>query len=115
MSVQAVIFDFGGVITSSPFEAFARYERERGLPADFIRRINAADPHANAWARFERAEIDAVFGRPLTVEPMEWPRGSAVIADTTKTIGKHLRKALAEAQELTGRELPGPLPKAAAS
>ena len=61
------------------------------------------------------AEIDAVFGRPLTVEPMEWPRGSAVIADTTKTIGKHLRKALAEAQELTGRELPGPLPKAAAS
>lgn len=54
-----VIFDFGGVITASPFEAFNRLEEERGLPRDFVRRVNAADPDANAWARFERAEIDA--------------------------------------------------------
>ena len=57
--VKAVLWDFGGVITSSPFEAFARYEAERGLPADTIRRINAANPDTNAWARFERAELDA--------------------------------------------------------
>lgn len=56
---DTVIFDFGGVITSSPFEAFNRLERERGLPADFIRRVNALSPDDNAWARFERAEIDA--------------------------------------------------------
>ena len=56
---DTVIFDFGGVVTSSPFEAFARLERERGLPTDFIRRVNATDPDDNAWARFERAEIDA--------------------------------------------------------
>ena len=56
---DTVIFDFGGVVTSSPFEAFARLERERNLPADLIRRINAADRDGNAWARFERAEIDA--------------------------------------------------------
>jgi putative hydrolase of the HAD superfamily len=56
---EAVIFDFGGVITSSPFEAFNRLEEDRGLPRDFIRSINAANPHDNAWARFERAEIDA--------------------------------------------------------
>ena len=56
---QAVVFDFGGVITSSPFEAFNRLEAERGLPHDFIRRVNATDPDSNAWARFERAEIDA--------------------------------------------------------
>lgn len=56
---QAVIFDFGGVITSSPFEAFARLETERGLPRDFVRQINSANPDSNAWARFERAEIDA--------------------------------------------------------
>ncbi len=55
----AVIFDFGGVITSSPFDAFSAYEAERGLPANIIRMINAADPDANAWAKFERAEIDA--------------------------------------------------------
>lgn len=56
---DTVIFDFGGVITSSPFEAFARLERERGLPENLIRRVNATDPDTNAWARFERAEIDA--------------------------------------------------------
>lgn len=56
---EAVIFDFGGVITSSPFEAFNRLEEERGLPSDFIRSVNAANPHDNAWARFERAEIDS--------------------------------------------------------
>jgi putative hydrolase of the HAD superfamily len=55
---RAVIWDFGGVFTSSPFEAFARYERERGLPSDLIRRINATNPLENAWARFERAELD---------------------------------------------------------
>lgn len=54
-----MIFDFGGVITSSPFEAFNRLERERGLPHDFIRRVNATRGDENAWARFERAEIDA--------------------------------------------------------
>jgi len=55
---SAVIFDFGGVITGSPFEAFARFEAERGLPEGFIRRINATDPDSNAWARLERSEID---------------------------------------------------------
>ena len=56
--VEAVIFDFGGVLTTSPFEAFARFERERGLPADIIRRTNAANHWENAWAKFERAEVD---------------------------------------------------------
>src|SRR5579862_9986439 len=56
--LEAVIWDFGGVLTSSPFEAFARFESERGLPADIIRRTNAANHLENAWARFERAEVD---------------------------------------------------------
>ena len=58
MTIEAVIFDFGGVLTSSPFEAFARFETERGLPVDIIRRTNAANHLENAWAKFERAEID---------------------------------------------------------
>ena len=56
--IEAVIWDFGGVLTTSPFEAFARFERERGLPVDIIRRTNAANHLENAWAKFERAEID---------------------------------------------------------
>ncbi|WP_187436016.1 HAD-IA family hydrolase [Bradyrhizobium hipponense] len=58
MAIEAVIFDFGGVLTSSPFEAFARFETERGLPIDIIRRTNAANHLENAWAKFERAEVD---------------------------------------------------------
>jgi len=56
--IEAVIWDFGGVLTTSPFEAFARFEKERGFPLDIIRRTNAANHLENAWARFERAEID---------------------------------------------------------
>ena len=55
--IQAVLWDFGGVILTSPFEAFNRYEAEQGLPADFIRAVNAANPHANAWALLERSDI----------------------------------------------------------
>jgi putative hydrolase of the HAD superfamily len=58
LTIQAVIWDFGGVLTTSPFEAFARFERERGLPIDIIRRTNAANHLENAWAKFERAEVD---------------------------------------------------------
>ena len=58
MTITAVLFDFGGVITTSPFEAFARYEQTNGLPVDFLRTVNATDPDANAWARLERNEID---------------------------------------------------------
>ena len=58
MTIEAVIFDFGGVLTSSPFEAFSRFETERGLPVDIIRRTNAANHLENAWAKFERAEVD---------------------------------------------------------
>ncbi len=56
--LRAVLFDFGGVILSSPFEAFAAYERREGLPDGFIRTVNATNPHANAWARLERSELD---------------------------------------------------------
>jgi putative hydrolase of the HAD superfamily len=55
--VKAVLWDFGGVITTSPFEAFNRYEKERDIPIDFIRGLNAANPDTNAWAQFERSEI----------------------------------------------------------
>jgi len=57
MSLRAAFFDFGGVILSSPFEAFNRFEERNGLPRDFIRTINATDADANAWARFERSEV----------------------------------------------------------
>ena len=54
---RAVLWDFGGVILSSPFEAFNRYETEIGLPKDFIRSLNARNPDTNAWAKMERSEV----------------------------------------------------------
>ncbi|MDP3659246.1 HAD-IA family hydrolase [Phenylobacterium sp.] len=68
MAIEAVIWDFGGVFTTSPFEAFARYEVERGAPKDLIRRVNTLNPDTNAWARFERSEIDAAAFDGLFLE-----------------------------------------------
>jgi putative hydrolase of the HAD superfamily len=56
--IRAALFDFGGVILSSPFDAFAEYERSNGLPAGLIRRINSTNPDDNAWAKLERSEVD---------------------------------------------------------
>ncbi len=56
-AIRAVIWDFGGVLTSSPFDAFNRYEAEHGLPKDFIRSVNATNPDTNAWAQFEAAAV----------------------------------------------------------
>lgn len=58
--INAVLFDFGGVVTSSPFEAFSRYEADNGLPAGLIRRINSTNPDHNAWAKLERNEVSRV-------------------------------------------------------
>jgi putative hydrolase of the HAD superfamily len=84
MAFTTVIFDFGGVITSSPFEAFNRMEAERGLPRDFVRRVNSANPDSNAWARFERsectaAEFDMLFAAEAKALGHELD-GSSVIA-----------------------------------
>ena len=68
MALEAVIWDFGGVFTSSPFEAFNRLEAEMGAPKDHIRRVNATNHHENAWALFERNEIDAARFDQLFLE-----------------------------------------------
>ena len=59
--IEAVLWDIGGVLTASPFEAFNRFEAANGLPRDFIRGVNATNPETNAWAQFEsnRVDVDA--------------------------------------------------------
>lgn len=78
--IHAVIWDFGGVISSSPFEAFTRFETERGLPAGFLRRVNATNPHDNAWAKLERSDYDlAAF--------------DAAFAEESRALGHEVRGA----------------------
>jgi putative hydrolase of the HAD superfamily len=56
--IRAVLFDFGGVILSSPIDGFRAYERAAGLPPGFLQRLNSTDPDRNAWACMERGELD---------------------------------------------------------
>jgi putative hydrolase of the HAD superfamily len=81
--IKAVLWDFGGVITSSPFEAFNRFEQSNNLPKDFIRRINSTNPDTNAWAQFESSQIsldefDSVFASEAISQGHE-VRGRQVI------------------------------------
>lgn len=95
--IQAVIWDFGGVISSSPFDSFRRFELERGLPTDFLRRVNATNHHDNAWARFERNDIDlAGFDQAFADECAalgQSVRGREVI----ELLGGTVRPAMVEA------------------
>ena len=70
--IEAVIWDFGGVFTTSPFEAFARYESERGIPVGTIRKINSTNHEHNAWAQFEQSKVDIDgFDRLFAAEAAE--------------------------------------------
>jgi len=83
-AIRAVLWDFGGVFTESPFMAFAEFERRRGLPRDFLRRVNSTDADNNAWARFERGQITlSEFGDAFEAESSALGhavRGEEVIA-----------------------------------
>ena len=91
------MFDFGGVITSSPFEAFTRYEREAGLPDGFIRLVNSTDPDSNAWSRLERGQLDVDgFAAAFETEALRLGHrvdGRAVLG----LLGGDIRPAMVEA------------------
>ena len=95
--ITAVLWDFGGVILSSPFEAFTAFEESRGIPRDHIRRVNATNPDDNAWARLERSDIsptefDVEFARESSALGHE-VRGADVLA----LLSGEVRPAMVEA------------------
>lgn len=101
---EAVIFDFGGVITASPFEAFNRLEAERGLPRDFIRTVNATNPDHNAWALFERAEIDAARFDALFADEAEALGHALDGASVLAVLSGSIRPAMVGALDLLAAE-----------
>jgi putative hydrolase of the HAD superfamily len=103
--LEAVIWDFGGVLTTSPFEAFARFETEHGLPADIIRRTNAENHWENAWAKFERAEVDLeTFDRLFAAESLAL--GAEVRGkDVLPLLSGDLRPEMVEALRRIGTSL----------
>ena len=96
-TIKAVFWDFGGVMTTSPFEAFARYEQANNLPNGFIRTVNATNPDHNAWAQLERNEISvAEFDQLFATEAKA--QGHAVRGqDILQLLGGELRPEMVEA------------------
>jgi putative hydrolase of the HAD superfamily len=91
------MFDFGGVITSSPFEAFEGYEQEQGLPPGFIRLVNSTDPDTNAWAHLERGQLD-VDGFARAFETEAWRLGQRVDGRAVLALlGGDVRPAMVDA------------------
>ena len=105
MAIEAVLWDFGGVFTTSPFEAFNRFEAARGLPRDLIRTVNATNPLDNAWALFERAEIDRA-GFDLKFLQESTALGHPVRgADVLPLLAGDLRPRMVEALRVCKRRL----------
>ena len=108
MPLEAILWDFGGVLTTSPFEAFNRLEDSRGIPRDFIRTLNATNPDTNAWAQFESSavsleEFDILFAQESLAQGHEI-RGKEVVSrlsgdlrprmvEVLKTLKQHLKVA----------------------
>lgn len=96
--IKAVFWDFGGVLTTSPFEAFNQFEADHGIPSNFIRGINANNPNDNAWAQFESSRISLTdFDQAFLAETEAagYPiRGRQVIALLKGDIRPRMVKAL---------------------
>jgi putative hydrolase of the HAD superfamily len=93
----AVLWDFGGVLTTSPFDAFAAFEEANSLPSGFIRQLNSTNPDTNAWARLERSQISLdQFLQAFELEAKE--AGYSIDATAVMaTLRGELRPAMVEA------------------
>lgn len=56
------------------------------------------------------ARLDIVYGEPWRTTPQEWPRTREQVRTSAALLRQHLRGELQRARDLTGRELPGPIP-----
>ena len=101
--IRAVFWDFGGVITTSPFDSFNIYEESQNLPKDLIRTINSTNPDNNAWAKLERSEIDQEeFDSLFEVESQQFGHsvsGKQVLALLKGQIRPEMVKVLREIKD----------------
>ena len=98
--IRAVLWDFGGVILSSPFEAFNRYESAAGLPSDHIRRVNSTNPDGNSWALLERNDISPLEFDALFASESEALGHRIPGADVLALLSGEVRPAMVAALDL---------------
>jgi len=101
--ITAVLWDFGGVLTTSPFEAFNRFEKLNGLPENFLRTVNATNPDQNAWAQFERSKIDASKFDQLFLEESTALGHSVPGAEVIKLLSGDIRPRVVAALKLLSK------------
>jgi putative hydrolase of the HAD superfamily len=95
--IKAVLFDVGGVIITSPFESFARYEAEHGLPDGFIRKLNSTNPDTNAWAHLERSDVSFDEFCELFEAEARAAGGSLKAREVMECLAGEIRPAMLEA------------------
>ncbi|MFM8236694.1 MAG: HAD family hydrolase [Actinomycetota bacterium] len=54
---RAVLFDLGGVVFPSPFEAFDAHDAEIGVAPGTVRALIRTSSETGAWSRLERGEL----------------------------------------------------------
>jgi putative hydrolase of the HAD superfamily len=95
--IRAVLFDVGGVIITSPFESFARYEAANGLPDGFIRKLNSTNPDTNAWAHLERNDMSFERFCELFEAEAHAAGGELKARDVMELLAGEIRPAMLEA------------------
>jgi putative hydrolase of the HAD superfamily len=95
--IKAVLFDVGGVIITSPFESFSRYEADHGLPDGFIRKLNSTNPDTNAWAHLERGDVSFDEFCNLFEAEAQAAGGSLKAREVMECLAGEVRPAMLEA------------------
>jgi 1-acyl-sn-glycerol-3-phosphate acyltransferase len=82
-----------------------------GAPVVPVILLGTREPGGGADSTPPRGStFDLVYGEPVWVAPQPWPRRSGMVRETSALLRERLLETLAEAKDLTGRDLPGPLP-----
>lgn len=78
-----------------------------GAPIVPVAGFGVAGPAGTGGLPPMRSTIDIVFGRPISTEPIPWPRRRDVVRKHADAVGMLLREHRRRAYALIGRPLPG--------
>jgi 1-acyl-sn-glycerol-3-phosphate acyltransferase len=82
-----------------------------GAPVVPVVQFGTREPGAGSGAMPARGvEVEMVFGEPIHLPQVPWPRRKAEVAAYSLELREHLLAHLEQAKKQTGRTLPGPLP-----
>lgn len=83
-----------------------------GAPIVTVIMVGTREPggHSNSMPA-RGSVVDVVYGEPIHFEKTPWPRTRAAVGEASRTLRERMLQDLDAALELTGRQLPGPLPR----